>query len=146
MINIKKILITLIIFTLFLSSIYFAFFWKKDVNIKFINNTNSIISNLKIKSKELKNDLIIPPIKPNEKYKIKFNSSEEFTKGEASIELEHTNEQNQKEFFTIIGYIEKGSGENINIIFKSYENGKLIITENGEEVTGISEKEIYKNK
>lgn len=146
MIKGKKFLISfaiIIIIILFSTLIYFAFFWKRNINIEFENNTNSIISNLKIKSNALKDNINIPPIKPNEKYKVKLNSSEEFTETEAYLALENTNEQNQKEFFSIIGYIEKGSGENVKIILKNYDNGKLLINVNGEEMHGVSEKEMY---
>lgn len=120
--------------------LYFLFLGKSNIEIKLKNNTNSTINNLKIVSESLENIIDIPPIKPNETYEVKINSSEQFTNGEASIVLEHTNEQNQKEFFTIIGYIEKGSGENVKIILKNYKDGKLIIVENGEELHGISKK------
>ncbi|WWU66698.1 hypothetical protein QJR26_17840 (plasmid) [Clostridium baratii] len=142
--NIKKIL-TLITILLFSILIYFAFFSKNYIKIEIKNNTNSTISNLKIVSLELKNNINIPTINPNEKYKVKFRPSEEFTKGEASIELEYTNEQNQKEYFSLIGYTE-GSAENVKVILKNYENGKLTIDINGEELTGVSEKEMYGEK
>ncbi|WWU66781.1 hypothetical protein QJR26_18365 (plasmid) [Clostridium baratii] len=139
-------IILLLISILFLTLIYFAFFWKKNISIELENNTNSTISNLKIKSNALKDTINIPQIKQNEIYKVKFNSSEKFTETEAYILLEHTTEQKQKEFFTIIGYIEKGSGENVKVILKNYENGKLIIDVNGEELTGLSEKEMFEEK
>lgn len=142
--NIKKIL-TLITILLFSILIYFAFFSKNYIKIEIKNNTNSTISNLKIVSLELKNNINIPTINPNEKYKVKFRPSEEFTKGEASIELEYTNEQNQKEYFSLIGYTE-GSAENVKVILKNYENGKLLIDINGEEQSGVSEKEMYGEK
>lgn len=129
----------------FLTLIYFAFFSKNYIKIEIKNNTNSTINNLKIKSTELKHTITIPPIKSNEKYKLKIDSSEELTNEEASIQLEHINNKTQ-EFFNIISYIEKGSGENIKVILKNYENGKLTIDINGEELTGVSEKEMYGEK
>ncbi|MGG7098224.1 hypothetical protein [Clostridium sardiniense] len=133
------ILITIILFSIL---IYFAFFSKNYINIEIKNNTNSTISNLKITSKSFKSDINIPSIKSNEKYKVKIDTEKEFTEGAASIQLEHINIQNQKEFFSVIGYTE-GSAENVKIILKNYENGKLLINVNGEEMYGVSEKEMY---
>ncbi|WP_338631737.1 hypothetical protein [Clostridium baratii] len=139
--NFIKVLISILIFVL----IYFVIFSKNYIKIDIKNTTNSSINNLKIVSRQLKNNINIPSISPNEKYKVKFRPSEEFTEGAASIELEYTNEQNQKEYFSLIGYTE-GSAENVKVILKNYENGKLIIDINGEELTGISEKEMYGEK
>ncbi|MBY0757196.1 hypothetical protein K5V21_17330 [Clostridium sardiniense] len=138
----KKVFIILITIILFSVLIYFTIFSKNYINIEIKNNTNSTINNLKITSKSLRNDINIPTIKSNENYKIKIDPEKEFTEGAASIQLEYINTKNQKELFTIIGYTE-GSAENVKILLKNYEKGRLIININGEEMHGVSEKEMY---
>lgn len=141
----KKVFIILITIILISVLIYFSIFSKNYINIEIKNNTNSTINNLKITSKSLGNDINIPTIKPNENYKIKIDPEKEFTEGAASIQLEYINTKNQKELFTIIGYTE-GSAEKVKISLKNYEKGRLLINVNGEEMHGVSEKEMYKEE
>lgn len=120
--NIKKnifiITIPLILLTSFM--ICFTIFSKQsNININLKNNTNLTLNNLTIVSESMKSNINIPPIKPNETYKIKINSFNEFIKEEGSIYLNYKNKENKEEKICIIGYIEKGQEKNVNITIKN---------------------------
>ncbi|MBQ9765410.1 MAG: hypothetical protein IJW18_04370 [Lachnospiraceae bacterium] len=119
-----RIIIGLLIIGLVCTVGYFLFA-KKGVNITISNHTNQSISNcfIKINYSGSANDIVVPAIASGESQEISVELPDDFTEG--SLILCYTDNNNNKQEKTIIGYLEKNY--NIDIALSIDDSGRIII-------------------
>lgn len=78
------------------------------LELRINNKTNLEISGIKLTYHNIKEDIVIPPIKSNKTYKLSIHPSEEF--GENSLKAYYFDKNDIKQREWIIGYFEKGYG------------------------------------
>lgn len=96
------------------------------INVKVINNTESIITGLKITYTDLNNLIEIPDIEANGIYKTKVELTD--LEDEGSMELYYVDKLDNEERTIIVGYIEPGYKGKVEVTVNSIDaNGKLDI-------------------
>jgi len=124
----KKIMLFMIPFITLVTIFIYHFLFHDGIDIKVQNQTDKEISGLYITYDEIKSDVKIPSLKPNEKYKLNVshskNSNEEFDEG--AMVLKYMDKEGKIHTEYISGYIERGYSGFANIkITDVEENGKL---------------------
>lgn len=121
--NKKKFIIMFLLILIVLIFAGISFFNKnQSIVITFRNNTNYYVENLKLNYTNLKNDINIPTIKPNDTYCLIFDSSSNDDFYEGSMKIYYIEKDNKKVEKVVIPYFERGYKGKVDINIESDNN------------------------
>lgn len=118
----KKSRLFIIVFTVLI--LFLSIFDNGKVTLRINNLTNEDINYLNLTYTGLKESIDIPNIKANNSIRLNINLSDDFREGSMKIYYDKNKERKE---FVIIGYLQKGYNETIDVNIIN-NNGFIFIT------------------
>lgn len=100
------------------------YLFNTDRTLSIQNNTNTVISGLKIKYSDSFNETDVPEILPGQTYEDELILPDEFTSG--SIWVYYTDKQGENHEEYLVGYVERGFDIKIQITIDSIDNNGIL--------------------